>query len=225
MPPEKTCLQLRLSTERTTQAKGAQHDRHNSTPNFSDLRGHTDTVTKFSSEILNGRRVLLLGDLGTGAVAISRRTVGLLPVPTQTELDRINAVHEPIFHSTRTSRPFRAPHHTISVVGMLSEIQLARRGVIVLEDAPEFRKSALEIIGDAETNDTTLIATATKCACGKSQNCICTPQMRASWTKRLGNVISQLRIEAVIEVPTLSSDERTYGERCPSTEELTGAHK
>ena len=203
---------------------------------FSDLTGLSDTVREFASAVLAGKRVLLISDgergplFGDMGFEIARRAVGLLPEPTEDELGRINSLHEPIFGKGRTSRPLRAPHHTIGLIAMCGqvpatptsgEMELATHGVLVMHDAPEFWGAVTTQVGfQLSEMPVTLVATARRCACGQSTRCVCNSEMRARWFSRLGKTVSRLGIDCVIEVPSVS--ERGL-DQCPSTEQLREA--
>ena len=213
-------------------------------PDFSDLRGLTDTAKTFAAAVARGERILLIADCGSGAAAIARRAVGLLPevVVPSSEARAIDAIREAGgFEHQEPRRPFRAPHHTCSWNGLFGrratrdddgtirraaqpgELELAKHGVLLLDEVTEFTLRIIEQLGHHIDESTTLIARALPCPCGQRhgpRRCTCTEAQHDRWTGRLGRIVADLGITYVIEVPHLTRDKRANGERCPSTQDL-----
>lgn len=222
----------------------------NPTPDFSDLRGLTKAVRTFAAAVQRGERILLIAGPGSGAVAIASRAVGLLPevVVPSSEARAIDAIREAGgLGDQETRRPFRAPHHTVSWTGMFGfkgkahsfdgttrernipgELELARHGVLLLDEATEFSRRTIEGVGSAIDDSTLLIARVLPCPCGMGSHphksrCTCTEAQRDRWVGRLGRLTADLDIACIIEVPFLSNETRAHGERCPSTSDLLTA--
>jgi magnesium chelatase family protein len=219
---------------------------------FSDLRGLTDTVRRFAKAVQAGERILLIAGPGDGAVAMARPAVGLLPPLTDAEATEVAATQQAVWGSRNpeTHRPFRAPHCTISYGGLFGsvrtyslraspdeegppfkrnvpgELELAKHGVLLLDDAPEFPRRYVAQLGQTIDESVTLIARARPCPCGMANHpraksrCTCTEAQHDRWTGRLGRIVADLGIGTIIEVPHLTNDQRIYGERCPSTNDL-----
>jgi magnesium chelatase family protein len=101
----------------------------------------------------------MIGPPGSGKSMIAKRIPSIMPAPTLDEFLEILAIHSATGRTLDgalpfLTRPFRAPHHTISDVGLLGggtipgpgEISLAHLGVLFLDELPEFKRSALEVM-------------------------------------------------------------------------------
>ena len=219
-------------------------------PNFSDLRGLTDTVRAFATAVREGSNILLIAGPGTGAVAIACRAVGLLPelVVPSSEARAIDAIREAAgLETLEPRRPFRAPHHTVSYAGMFGrvgtvmdqdnkvrertlpgELELAKHGVLLLDETTEFSRHIIEGVGHHIDDSTLLIARVLPCPCGMAAHphksrCTCIEAQRDRWVGRVGRIVADLDITCTIEVPFLSNEDRAHGERCPSTSDLLSA--
>ena len=174
-------------------------------PNFSDLRGLTDTVRAFATAVREGSNILLIAGPGTGAVAIACRAVGLLPelVVPSSEARATDAIREAAgLETLEPRRPFRAPHHTVSYAGMFGrvgtvmdqdnkvrertlpgELELAKHGVLLLDETTEFSRHIIEGVGHHIDDSTLLIARVQPCPCGMGSHphksrCTCTEAQR-----------------------------------------------
>ena len=138
----------RASTGPRRQAAGDE------VPDFADIRGHATPKRALAAAAAGGHNLLFVGPPGTGKSALARRLPGILPPPSAAERLEILQVHAAAGLSLPPvdQRPVRAPHHSSSTASLLGggsdlrpgEVTLAHRGVLFLDELPEFRRDALE---------------------------------------------------------------------------------
>lgn len=198
-------------------------------PDLADLRGQPHVRHALEVAAAGGHRLLLVGPPGAGKSFAASRLPSILPPPTEAErleIARVASAYGRLDQPLTTGRPFRAPHHSISTVGLLGggrpncpgEATRAHRGVLFLDDLGEFRRDVLEGLRapmkcgwvQASRGGRTsrlparfqLIAAANPCPCGRGEEdpeCSCSPLALHRYRSRLGSALSE-RIDITVAV-------------------------
>ena len=205
-------------------------------PDFSDIKGQHAVRRAVEIAVAGGHNLIMIGPPGSGKSMIARRIPGIMPLPTLEEYLEILRIHSAAGQTMQAGlhfcqRPARAPHHTISDVGLLGggtipgpgEISLAHHGVLFLDELPEFHRSALEVLRQPlEDGHVTisrsagkvtlpchfmLVAAMNPCPCGylgdSKHECRCSPSQIQRYRARISGPLLD-RIDLHVEAPALS---------------------
>ena len=142
-------------------------------PDFTDVVGQASAKRALEIAAAGGHNVLMMGPPGTGKTMLARRLPGILPALTEDELLEVVAIHSVgglVMPGTIPSRtpPFRAPHHTISLAGLIGggpgprpgEVSLAHHGVRFLDELLELPRHVLDAMRQPLEDGRVVIARA-----------------------------------------------------------------
>lgn len=214
---------------------------------FADIMGQEHVKRAMEVAAAGGHNVLLTGPPGTGKTLIAKSMPGILPrmsVDEALEVTKVYSVAGQLSAETPLiqQRPFRSPHHTISYAGLVGggawprpgEISLAHRGVLFLDELPEFGSRLIEVLRQPlegiprevsisrATGTVTypasfmLVAAQNPCPCGyygdPQHECSCSNSMITRYQKRISGPLMD-RIDIHVSVPRVDFEKLTAAQR------------
>ncbi len=219
--------------------RGGAGDAGDAGGDFSEVKGQHALRRAVEVAVAGAHNLLMIGPPGAGKSMLAKRIPTIMPRPTLDEFLEVLSIHSAAGRTLTDdlpflSRPYRAPHHTISDVGLLGggaipgpgEISLSHQGVLFLDELPEFKRSALEVLRQPlEDGHVTisrsagkvtlpcsfmLVAAMNPCACGylgdPRHECRCTPAQIQRYRARISGPLLD-RIDLHVEAPSLTVEE------------------
>jgi len=237
--PSISALVESLRTDCWCAVPDGSSQRRDTHPDLADVRGQSLARRGLEIAAAGGHNLLMVGPPGCGKTLLARRMPGLLPPLSEARALEVTRVHSvagllPEGSGLVRTPPFRAPHHGVSQAGLVGggrpirpgEFSLAHRGVLFLDELPEFRRDALEALRQPMEEGTIrltrahgtfrlparplVVAAMNPCPCGRfgegGEPCTCTPDRITRYRSRVsGPLIDRFDLQVLVRAVPLSA--------------------
>lgn len=247
------CMDMREKCKNTEEdrLKKAVYEKEKTGMDFADIKGQRIPRRAIEIAVSGHHNLLMTGPPGSGKTALAQRIPTIMPALTPEESLELTKIYSvkgllPDDGKVMTKRPFRAPHHTVTTAAMAGggknaapgEISLADKGILFLDELPEYNRYTLEVMRQPLEEgkvviarnqrscvypaDFMLVAAMNPCPCGyfpDRKRCFCTERQIRCYQGRISGPLLD-RIDLMVRVNPISYEEFRNGKAGESSKEI-----